>query len=163
MRRGRKIPSGDAFAYYIALGPERSYAAVAKKYGASKQAVQKAADAEQWTARLESIETAVQEETAELLKETLVEMRARHLKTLRAVHSRAVEALRDKRFDSAIEGVRALDVAIKLERLIAGEASTRADLLVRELRRREMDDLLMDEDTADETDSAALDDARGEA
>ena len=149
VRRGRKIPSGDAFAYYVALGPERSYGAVAAHYGASQRAVQKTATREKWTARLESIETAVQTETADLLKETLVEMRSRHLKTLRVVHTRAVEALRDRRFDSAMEGVRALDIAVKLERLIAGEASTRADLVVRELRRREEDQLLVEDVVAD--------------
>ncbi len=152
VRRGRKIPSGDAFAYYVGLGPERSYGAVAKHYGSSQRAVQKTATRERWTARLESIEAAVQTETAELLKETLVEMRSRHLKTLRVVHTRAVEALRDRRFDSAMEGVRALDIAVKLERLIAGEASTRADLVIRELRRRETDDLLTSEDGEDGTD-----------
>ena len=149
VRRGRKIPSGDAFAYYVALGPERSYGAVAAHYGASQRAVQKAASREKWTARLESIEAAVQADTAELLKETLVEMRGRHLKTLRVVHTRAVEALRDRRFDSAMEGVRALEVALKLERLIAGEASTRADLIVRELRRREEDQLLVEDVVTD--------------
>ena len=40
----RKIPP-DAFAYYFSLGPNRSYLAVAKHFGVSKQAVTKLAAA----------------------------------------------------------------------------------------------------------------------
>ena len=39
----RKIPT-DAFAYYLALGPGRSYAQVAEHFGVSKTAVANAAN-----------------------------------------------------------------------------------------------------------------------
>jgi len=43
----RKIPA-DAFDYYASLGPDRSYRAVAERYGVSKRAVTKHAAAEGW-------------------------------------------------------------------------------------------------------------------
>ena len=43
----RKIPP-EAFDHYFSLGPERSYEAVARKYGVTKRAVTKLAKRESW-------------------------------------------------------------------------------------------------------------------
>ncbi len=53
----QRIPP-DAFDYYFA---NRSYRAVAEKYGVSKRAVTKAAQRENWQARLERVEEQARE------------------------------------------------------------------------------------------------------
>jgi len=133
----KKIPS-DAFEYYVALGTDRSYQSVADHYGVSKRGVAKRALADHWADRLEAIEQKVRDKCDEKLAETLEQMKARHLKTLRAIQGRALSALKQFPLTSGMEAVRASEVAIKLERLIAGEPSDRTELTVEEVTKREM-------------------------
>lgn len=153
----RKIPN-DAFAYYVSLGTERSYSAVAAKYGVSKRGVQKAATKEDWTARLAHIEAEVRERMDEKLGEGLEEMQTRHLKLLKAVSARAAQALRDNELASAMEGVRAIEMLIKLERTIAGEPGERVAKTVEQVTRAEIDRLVAPVDEPDDDDEDEADD-----
>ena len=67
------------------------------------------------------------------------EAKARHLKSLKAVYFRAVAALQKYPMTSAAEAVRAMEMVIKLERLIIGEPSERTELSVEDVTKREMD------------------------
>jgi len=133
----RKIPD-DAFQQYVAMGPERSYQALANRFKCSKRAVARCATRERWTQRIKDIEREAQREADAQLVDAMREMHGRHLKTIKAIQGKAVEALRSMPLDSGMEAVRALEAAIKLERLITGEASN-ADL-VEEVTRREVRD-----------------------
>lgn len=147
----QKIPS-DAFEQYVAMGAERSYQALADRLGVTKRAVSKRAKAEDWTKRLERIERLARERADEKLVEHLEDMRVRHLKTLRAMNARALAALQAFPLTSGMEAIRAAELAIKLERLIAGEPTERQAVTVEETIKREYDRWLGggDEDRDDE-------------
>ena len=51
----RKVPQ-DAFDYYLSLGRERSYRAVAEWCGVAKQTITKVAGREQWQNKIAEIE-----------------------------------------------------------------------------------------------------------
>ena len=102
----RRVPQ-DAFDYYVSLGAERSYQAVADHYGVTKRAITKVAAREGWAKRLEKIEREARESSDRKLAETIEETRSRHLRTLRAMNARAISALQQYEtcppFDSSLE------------------------------------------------------------
>jgi len=151
-----RIPS-DAFERYCAMD-RRSYRVLAEQLGVSTRAITKCAARENWTERLSAIEQEARERSDEKLTESMEEMRTRHLRTLRAVHGRAVAALRSYPLTSASEAVRAIDVAVRLERLVAGDPAERTELTVRETTRGEIERLLARDDEPEEGDEGGDDD-----
>ncbi len=128
----------DAFEHYASLGPDRSHQAVADHYGVSKRAVTRRAVKDDWGGRLKAIEDNVRERTDEKIEDVLAEMRDRHLRTIKAMQARALTALKEYPLTSGMEGMKAAEMAIKLERLIMGEASERTEMSVEEVTKREM-------------------------
>ncbi len=110
----RKLPE-DAFAFYLSLGPGRSYQAVAERFQVSKQSVSKHAVREQWQHRLAHINSEAKGEIDKHCIESVVDMHRRHLVGLRKVYDRALKALEKYEFKSAAEASKALYYAIKLE------------------------------------------------
>jgi predicted transcriptional regulator len=146
--------SSDAFAYYVALGPERSYRAVAAHFGVSKRAITRHAADEDWAGRLAKIEAEARERSEKALVETLAEMRSRHMATVRAMHTRALVALKAFPLTDGMQAIKAAELAIKLERLLAGEASDRTSVSIESITRREIESLLVvEDDDEDEPDS----------
>jgi len=132
----RRLPP-EAFAYYVSLGVGRSYRAVAEKFEVSKTAVANLAERERWTERVAEVERKVATATAEKAVESLEAMNERHLRSLRAIQGKALETLRSMSLDDAMDAVRALDLAIRQERVIRGEPSERTALEVEDVIRRE--------------------------
>jgi hypothetical protein len=116
----------DAFTQYVALGPERSYDALAKRLHVGKRSITRLAAREHWQERLAKIEEQARARLDDKLTDTLQEINARHLKIVRAIQAKALSALQSIALDSGMDAVRALDIAIKHERLIFGEPSERA-------------------------------------
>ncbi len=143
-----KIPA-SAFEYYVALGPGRSYRAVAERFGVSKRAVTKHATKENWTARLAKVEEEVREKADERAIDALQEMNDRHLRIAKALQARALDALTKMPLESGRDVIRALDLGVRQERLILGEPTER-QANVEEVTRREIQDLLtvVDDDHA---------------
>jgi hypothetical protein len=131
-----KIPP-EAFEYYVGLGLQRSYQAVADRYGTSKRAVTKRAAAEKWAERLLKIERTARERIDNKMTETLEAVNARHLQTLRAIQAKALNALQVMSLDSCMDAVRALDTAIRQERVILGEPGERNAVSVEDVIKRE--------------------------
>ncbi len=131
-----KLPA-EAFEYYMGLGSDRSYEAVASHYGGSKRAVTDLARRERWQERLRNIEQEARQRSEARLVENLEQMNERHLKTLQVVQRKALEALKRMDLGSAMEAVRALDICINKERLIRGEPSDRTELTMEHAIRRE--------------------------
>jgi hypothetical protein len=132
----RKIPP-DAFDRYLALGPSRSYSALAKTIGVSKQAVVQRATRERWKERALEIERKAREAADRKAVETLESMNARHLKIAQAMQSKALAALQSVVLNSGADAMRGLDMAVKLERLVRGEPSDRTAVAIEELIRKE--------------------------
>jgi hypothetical protein len=131
-----KIPP-SAFDFYAGLGSTRSYAAIAKEYGVSKRAVFKRARNENWKRRLEEIEIKARDVAEKRTVETVAQMNERHLRAMRIVQGKALEALKQLSLESAMDAVRALDLATKQERLIRGEPIERTAVSIEETVRRE--------------------------
>ncbi len=137
-----RIP-GDAFEAYFALGIDRSYQTIADRYGVSKTAVVKCANREGWQERIRDREAKARATADKEAVEGLEAINRRHLKAVRVVQAKALEALRSKPLKTAMEAVRALDLAIKQERLVVGEPTDRSVVSVEEAIRREYNRWLM--------------------
>ena len=132
----KRIPEG-AFDFYVGLGENRSYEAVARHFGVSKRAITSLAARAEWPLRLEQIEREAREKSAKRLVETLDEMNERHLRIVKVVQGRALEALKAMPLDTAMDAVRAIDISIKQERLIRGEPTDRSETSIAEVVERE--------------------------
>ena len=132
----RKIPP-DAFDHYVALGEGRSYAAVAERYGVTKQAVTKCAARERWQQRLSQIEAKSRVQSERNALEGMAAIRERHFAAARVIQAKALEALRSMSLESALDAVRALDIGIKQERILLGEPSERTAISIEEVIKRE--------------------------
>lgn len=133
----RKLPPDEAFTFYLSLGLDRSYQAVADHFGTSKCAVYEHAAKHQWTARIEAQERQAREKTDAAAVETREAMRQRHLKILRAITQKALTALQSLPIASSMHAVRALILVITTERLVRGEATERTGVSsIAELARR---------------------------
>lgn len=140
----RKLPD-DLFERYVALGPKRNYAVLAEEFGATRRAVAKRAAKENWGDRLQQIESQAREKSDAQMVDAISEMRSRHLKTLRAVNARVLSALQQFPLTNGMEAIRAAEIAIKLERLVAGEPGDHTQIDVAAVTREEMRRLLTTE------------------
>lgn len=143
-----KIPP-DALEYYLALGSDRSYQKVADHYGVSKRAVTKHAARDRWQDKLIEFERKAREGAEKRALESLEGMNLRHLKSLKIIQGKALEALRSMPLATAMEAVRALEMAIRQERLIRGEPSERTAVSVEEVIRREYERWMTPEEESD--------------
>jgi hypothetical protein len=138
-----RIPPTEAFEFYVGLGPDRSYQRVANEFGVSKRAITKLAARERWQQRVAELERQAREGAERKALESLEGMNLRHLKSLKIIQGKALEALRTMPLSTAMEAVRALDMAIRQERLIRGEPSDRTAISVEEVIRREYERLML--------------------
>ena len=162
MQSARKVPVAEAFTLYVGLGHVRSYAAVARQYGVTTRGILALAKRHRWAERLREIEQIVEERLREHNATVLAEARERHLKSLRVLQGKALSGLRDQSVRSVAEASRALETAIRLERLILGETTSNAQVSVEERLQREVDQLVVDAGGEDEDFEQCLED-EGEA
>lgn len=144
-----RIPAAEAFEFYVGLGPDRSYQRVADEFGVSKRAITKLAGRERWQERVLELERQAREGAEQRALESLEGMNLRHLKSLKIIQGKALEALRSMPLATAMEAVRALELAIRQERLIRGEPSERTAVSVEEVIRREYERWMAPEDESD--------------
>jgi len=133
----RKLPT-EAFDHYVSLGLERSYQAVADRYGVSKVAVVNRAKAEDWQGRLKKIDAEARSRSEKKAVEDLEAVRDRQLKATRLVQTRALEAIRSLPPDRAVKAAAVLNIAWKHELLLLGEPLDRTEMSVEEVTREEM-------------------------
>ena len=156
----RRIPP-NAFDAYLAMGTGRSYQALANKFSVSKQAITKLARKEDWQRKLEEVEDKVRSDSLDQAIDVLGEMNERHLKVVRVIQGKALRTLQDLPLRSGMDAVRALEIAIRQERLIRGEPSERTATSVEDATRREMQRWMVVVDDENETPEGS-DDAPGD-
>ncbi|MBK9387283.1 MAG: hypothetical protein IPN34_20905 [Planctomycetes bacterium] len=135
MKRSKLPP--ESYAYYLSLGADRSYGAVAKHFGVTKRTVTRHALKEQWQQQVLEHERKLRERSQEKAIESLEAMNERHLKLLRVIQAKALETLKSYPLTDAMDAVRALDLTIKHERVIRGEPSDRTAVDVEALIKNE--------------------------
>jgi hypothetical protein len=118
--RGRL--SDDAFDHYVALGPGRSYDAVARHYGVSKRAVAKKAAAEGWQERLAGLSKEARDLADAALVQAMQEVQAREAERMR----RAREAIAEVMTPARIKAV----LATMLKAVLDGGSVRAAALLL---------------------------------
>ncbi len=120
-----RLPS-DAFERFLALGPARSYSQLARSLGVSKRSVVARASREGWQARIAAIEDKARRDHDAKASEDVAAIDEKHVRMARAIQARALESLRNSPLGNGATAVRALDIAIRIEREILGRASADA-------------------------------------
>jgi hypothetical protein len=146
----RKLPK-NAFDFYVELGVERSYQAVADRFGVTKVAVVNCAQRENWQERLRTLEAEAREKSDKKAVETLEAVRERQLKAARFLMAKALEAMAKLPPEQAIRAAPALSIAWKHELLLLGEPTDR-QANVEEITKRELARWLVVEDGKETTD-----------
>ena len=145
-----KIPD-DAFERYVALGPGRSYQALADKLGVDKRSIVRLATKEKWAERLAKIQEAARAETDKKLVADLQAVRERQLQQARFLQGQALKALKELPPEKALKAAAsALSVSWRQEMLILGEPTDRQAATIEEVTKREIDTLLLREDEEDD-------------
>ncbi len=139
--RKRKLTE-DAFGYFVSLGAARRYQDVVDHYKVSKRTVVAAAKRENWAERLAKIDRDAQVNADLKLQETVEAMKIRHSKMLRAMATRAAKGLQEFPLTTGMEAIKAAEMVIKLERLLAGEPGDRTEIDIKEVTKREIQTLL---------------------
>ena len=132
----KKLPD-EAVDYYVALGPTRTQAAVAKHFSVAKRTVAYRAKKEGWSARALEADQKARQAAVQRAQETNEEMLIRHEKAARFVQMRAIEALRSLPIRTESAAVRALDISIRHERMARGEASDTTESDIADVLRKE--------------------------
>ena len=132
----RKLPS-DALDYYLELGVERSYRAVAERYGVSKVAVVARAKKERWQERLRKLDEDARKQAEKKAGAELEAVRERQLQGARFLHARALEALKSLPPEKGVRAASALSIAWKHELLILGDPTERQAQTIEEVVRVE--------------------------
>ena len=138
-----KIPE-DAFETYVAMGPGRSYQALADKLKVDKRSVVRHAAKEKWTERMAKIQEAARAATDRKLVADLQAVRERQLMEARALRGSALKAMKDLPPEKALKvAASALSIAWRQELLVLGEPTDRQASTIEEITRRELDTLLL--------------------
>jgi hypothetical protein len=132
----RRVPH-DAFDFYFALGPSRSYEQVASRFGFSKRAIVKVAARERWQARIEQVEAEARVKADRKKSETLEVEKEHHLQALRLVLGKGIEALRAMAITEPMDAVRAIGLAVREIRVELGEPSDRTAVSIEDVIKRE--------------------------
>ncbi len=145
----RKIPP-DAVTYYLSLGPGRSYQKVAEHYGVTKRAVTKIAAKERWQEKVAEIERSALKAAEEKARSEVEATYERHMKALRMVFARGVGALNAMVIDSPADAMRAIQLAIREERVALGDPTYRTAVSVDDTIRREYEPWMVVEEDEEE-------------
>lgn len=137
----KKIPA-DAFAFYLGLGPGRSYKAVADRFGATKRAVAFRAEKEEWQKRVREEETKLREKAEKQAAESIATTTKQHLKVFRFAQGRCIEALKTMPIDSAVDAIKIYALTIDKERQLRGDPADERASRLEEITREEIRTLL---------------------
>lgn len=116
----------DAFAVYVAMGSARSFRAIAERYGLALSEVESFALEQRWEERLADLELDGADPARLALLSGHRDMLERHRKLVRAMLTRAAKGLVDNPITSGIQSVRAAELAIQLDRMLATPAARSA-------------------------------------
>jgi hypothetical protein len=132
----KKIPH-DAFDHYFALGPGRSYQAVAEKFAVTKRAVTDRARREGWQRRVAEVEAKARERSDERKVEALEAAKENRIQALRLVLAKGIEGLKPMHITGPGDAVRAIATAVRELRVELGEPSERTAVSIEDTIRRE--------------------------
>lgn len=123
-----RVDEEAAFEHYAAMGPGvRSYQKVADVMGCNKRTVVEIASPSRgnWMERIKRIDAKAQQKAERALIEERAKMTKRHIAAYQLLQKKAIQRLAQEgtEFDDDISAARALDIAVKGERLVRGEST----------------------------------------
>lgn len=110
-----KIPQ-TGFTDYVGMGVARSYEALARRYGCSKKAIVKRATRERWQERARELEAQAAKNGERRVAATIEDASERHGKLARLLLARGLEGLKAGPTLNAIEALRTIQAAVRMER-----------------------------------------------
>jgi hypothetical protein len=122
-----KVPE-SAFETYVAMGPNRSYQALAKKLGVDKRSIVRMATKEMWASRLTTIQGEARRATDKKLVGELQAVREQQLREVRFLRAEALKAMKGLTPEKAVRIAAALNIAWKHELLLLGEPAEQTEL-----------------------------------
>jgi hypothetical protein len=136
LARPRSLDPALAFAHFCSLpaGAERTLTAVAKHFGVAVSTVTRLAERDRWFERVAEVEQRAHAAALVRLEETIEEMHARHVAAWRECFLKSLDAMREQAPITFPEALKGLETAFKSERLVRGEATSRSETLVDDLR-----------------------------
>lgn len=137
----KKIPP-DAFAFYMGLGPSRSYQLVAERYEVTKRAIAFCAEREHWQEKLAAEEKKARERAEKVASESVQSVTEKHLKVLRFIQGKSIEALKAMPIENAMDAVKAYTLSLDKERQLQGGNGGQAASVVEQITREEVRTLL---------------------
>lgn len=126
-----RIDEEKAFALYAGMGPNvRSYQKVADQLGCGKRSIVDVARRGNWNERIQRIDREAQKRAEAELVEERTKMTRRHIQAAQLLQKKAIERLAKEgaEFTNNYDAARALDLAVKLERLVRGESTDNVNL-----------------------------------
>ena len=117
----KRLDPAVGFAYFATLGPERRLATVARHFGVSDGAVRVAAMRYKWKERVLQVTRDARAELFMTAPKLVATLNKRHLFTGQRLRIKADAYLRKNEFSNTGEALKALEVAIRLERMALGE------------------------------------------
>jgi len=119
------IKHKEAFDYYFALGGDRGYTKVARKFNTSKTSVAKWSKAFNWLERITQREIALASAMEKKTNSTILDEKAKYRKIVKAMIGKLVKAL--QQVDSIAPNTMDLERLVKLDLLLMGEAIEKND------------------------------------
>lgn len=146
-----KIPD-NAFETYVAMGTERSYQALADKFGVDKRSISRLAAKERWVERLAKIQEEARAATDKKLVADLQAVREQQLREVRYLRAEAIKGMKNLSPEKAVKFASALSIAWKHELFLLGEPTDRQATTIEEITKREIQTLLLRDGEEDEWD-----------
>ena len=144
--RRRRLDPEAAFRIWAAMGPSRSYSAVATELGVADSTVLRVARRRCWDERLAALERPAKESGDEALRQVVQEMNERHVAVARKLVEKGAAALCFLEPSSVAEALRLVETGAKLERQALGEPDSKKQVTVETILRERFEALVVHDD-----------------
>ena len=125
----------ERFRAYLSMDRPRSREGAAELARCSVQALHHMANRHRWVARAAAYDDAMAKAADRAAMSTAEDMQRRHMEAVHAMLRRGVSAITEADLTEARDGVPMIDKAVRLERLLVGEATDRTESRISSLDR----------------------------
>ena len=134
-REGETELAFSRFREYLTMETPRSRVVAAKDMGISIGALNRMALKHKWPQRAAAYDDAMAKAADRAAMSTAEDMQRRHMEAVHAMLRRGVSAITEADLTEARDGVPMIDKAVRLERLLVGEATERTESRISSLDR----------------------------
>ena len=125
-RKGEKMLHIEAFEYYYALGNDRNWEAVGKKFNRSPRTVASWGTKFDWQERIKLRDIEVSKKLVEHTTNAVVDEKAKYRKIIKLAMSKIIKELQEEDFRT--KGIQDLERLVKLDLLLLGENTEKVEV-----------------------------------